>query len=203
MMTASANLHPSPRRLRVPLVLLVALAAAAPALAQDRATLVLRSNNERVTGQFEDLNNDTVYIRVSLHDQRRVPLSSIAVIDFTGGGQNLPNGEEAEARGAEHLLVTRDGAMTRGRLLNIEGGEGSSKPGESRTVSFRTAGGQERRLRPADIARVYLGNYTGGQARADRSRRSLKSPRKGAPASRCWPASRGRGPESWSRKATW
>ena len=51
---------------------------------------MLRNGNERVTGQFEDLNNDTIYIRQSLHDQRRLPLGSILVIDFAGNGQNLP-----------------------------------------------------------------------------------------------------------------
>ena len=61
--------------------------------------------------------------------------------------------------------MTRNGTMSRGRLLNIEGGEGSSKPGEPRTVSFRTANGEERRLRPADIARIYLGNYPRAETR--------------------------------------
>ena len=166
MLTASTLVHASPRRLRA-LVLLLAATAAAPAFAQDRATVVMRNGNERVTGQFEDLNNGTIYIRESLHNQRRLPLSGILVIDFAGNGQNLPNGEEREARNADHLLVTRGGALSRGRLVNIEGGDGSGKPGEPRIVSFRTNEGEERRLRPADIARIYLGNYPRNEGRPD------------------------------------
>lgn len=141
----------------------VIVASAVPVVAQDRATVVMRAGNERASGQFEDLNNGTVYIRQSLHDQRRLALDAILLIDFAGNGQNLPANEVREARSAEHLLVVRDGSMSRGRLINIEGGEGSSKPGEPRIVSFRTTSGEERRLRPADIARIYLGNYPAGE----------------------------------------
>ncbi|MBL8143116.1 MAG: hypothetical protein JNM38_18510 [Acidobacteria bacterium] len=138
---------------------LALLFTTSPAIAQDRATVVMRSGNERITGQFEDLNNGTIYIRESLHSQRRLPLSGILVIDFAGNGQNFPAAEEREARGADHLLVVRGGSSSRGRLVNIEGGDGSSKPGEPRIVSFRTVDGEERRMRPSDIARIYLGGY--------------------------------------------
>lgn len=135
------------------------------ALAQDRVSVAMRNSGEIVTGTFEDLNNDTVYVRVSLHDQRRLPLGSILVMDFAGNAQNLPEAERNDARGGEHLLVLRGGGRSRGRLLNIEGGDGSAKPDEPRIISFRTNEGEERRLRPADIARLYLGNYPAAQTR--------------------------------------
>lgn len=144
---------------------LVALAlalACAPALASaqtDRVTVVMRNSGEAATGAFEDLANGTVYVRASLNDQRRLPLSGILVMDFAGNGQNLPEAERADARGGDHLLVMRSGARSRGRLLNIEGGEGSGKADEPRIISFRTIDGEERRVRPADVARIYLGNY--------------------------------------------
>ena len=47
--------------------------------------------------------------------------------------------------------------MLRGRLINIEGGEGSAKPDEPRTVSFQA--GSERRFRLSEVARIYLSNY--------------------------------------------
>lgn len=161
------------------------------ALAQDRVSVAMRNGGEIVAGTFEDLNNDTVYVRVSLHDQRRLPLGSILVMDFAGNAQNLPEAERNDARGGEHLLVTRDGGRTRGRLLNIEGGEGSAKPGEPRLISFRTSGGEERRLRPGDVARLYLGNYPGAQTRPTQQPdqpTTLPAPGPGlsVPANRAW-----------------
>jgi len=169
MMTLSAWCHSLKKVMKkdvTPLVLIVA--AAAPAVAQERATVLMRSSQERVSGTFEDLNNGTVFIRVSLHDQRRLPLGDIAVIDFAGDAQNLPANEINDVRGGEQMLVARDGAVVRGRLLNIEGGEGSSKPNEPRTVSFRTVGGEERRWRASQVARIYVGSVPGGSTR-DRS----------------------------------
>jgi hypothetical protein len=130
---------------------------ALPAVAQDRVSVVMRSSSEIVTGAFEDLNNNTVFVR--LNDQRRLPLGDILVMDFAGNGQNLPEAERNDARGGDHLLVLRGGQRSRGRLLNIEGGQGSSQPDEPRIISFRTAGGEERRVRPNEVARIYLGNF--------------------------------------------
>lgn len=144
------------------LSLAVALGAAfgLPAIvsAQDRVTVVTRSS-EVASGAFEDLNNGTIYVRVSLNDQRKIPLGSILVFDFAGNGQNLPEAELRDARGNDHLLVMRSGSRSRGRLLNIEGGEGSGKPGEPRTISFRTVDGEERRVRPSEVTRIYMGRY--------------------------------------------
>jgi hypothetical protein len=126
--------------------------------AQDRVTVVTRSS-DIASGAFEDLNNGTIYVRVSLNDQRKIPLGSILVFDFAGNGQNLPEAELRDARGDDHLLVMRSGSRSRGRLLNIEGGEGSGKPGEPRIISFRTVDGEERRVRPSEVTRIYMGRY--------------------------------------------
>jgi hypothetical protein len=48
--------------------------------------------------------------------------------------------------------------MIGGRLTNIEGGEGSSRPDEPRTVTFMARG--ERRYPLSEIARLYLGNVS-------------------------------------------
>lgn len=159
----------SPAKLPV-LAAALATCLAIPALAaaQDQVTVVMR-NGERVSGRFEDLNANTVYVRASLHDQRRLPLDGIAVLDFGGDAQNLPDAERNEAAGGDHLLVMRSGARSRGRLLNIEGGEGSSKPNESRVISFRTANGEERRVRPGEVSRIYLGNFAQGATTSDQS----------------------------------
>jgi hypothetical protein len=137
---------------------LAAASVATPASAQDRVTVVMRSG-EAATGAFEDLNNGTIYVRESLNSQRRLPLGGVLVMDFAGNGQNLPEAEQRDARGDDHLLVMRSGSRSRGRLLNIEGGEGSSKPDEPRIISFRTVDGEDRRVRPGEVARLYMGRY--------------------------------------------
>jgi hypothetical protein len=136
---------------------LVALTAGG-AIAQDRVTVVMR-DGERVTGLFEDRVVERIYIRVSEHEQRQLLITQIAAIDVGGDGQNLPASEVTMATGAEHILVPRGGAPVRGRWMDIDGGPGSAKANEPRMVYFRAASGEERRLRMADVARIYLGNF--------------------------------------------
>ena len=138
----------------------IALAMTGAAGAQEQAT-VLKRDGTRVSGRFEawNRNTNTLYIRVSLGDQRIIPLGDAAVIDAEGNGQNLPETELGPARGGDHVLVTRAGEVIQGRLTNIEGGEGSGKDGEPRIVSFQVSGGAERRVRFNEVRRLYLGNF--------------------------------------------
>lgn len=138
---------------------LVALLFAAPLAAQERATVVKRDGS-KVSGQFEawNRNNNSLYIRVSLGDQRIIPLADAAVVDVEGNGDNLPETELGPARGSDHVLVTRAGEVIRGRLVNIEGGEGSGVEGP-RIVSFKPTEAAERRVRFAEVRRLYLGSY--------------------------------------------
>lgn len=130
------------------------------ALAQDKVTVMLRSG-EKVAGELEDLNQNTLFVRVSLHDQRKLPIGDVAVIDFVGGASGLPESELSKARGDDHLLVLRSSTMVAGRLVDISGGEGSDRPNEPRLFIFRTTGGEERRVPVAEVGRVYVGRYPG------------------------------------------
>lgn len=134
------------------------LLVAAPATAQDDVTVMLRSG-EKVAGQLEDLNSGTLFVRVSLNDQRKLPIGEVAVIDFVGGASGLPETELSKARGDEHLLVLRNSTLVPGRLVDISGGKGSDKPNEQRLFIFRTSGGEERRVPVAEVGRVYVGRY--------------------------------------------
>ena len=127
--------------------------------AQEQVTIV-RRNSERISGRFEDWvrATDTIYVRVSQNDQRRLGLGDILVIAVNGDANNLPANETQAAQGAEHILITTRGDVMTGRLVNIEGGQGSAQPNEPRSVTFR-AGGAEQRLRFSEVARIYLGNY--------------------------------------------
>jgi len=142
------------------LTVLCGLLVVAGADAQEQAT-VLRRDGSRVTGRFEawNRNTNTFYLRLSLADQRVIPLGEVAVLEVAGPAENLPGGEIEAARGGDHVLVLRSGEVLRGRLLNIEGGEGSGKDDEPRILSFKPNDAAERRPRFAEVRRLYLGSF--------------------------------------------
>jgi hypothetical protein len=146
-------------RIRLTILALAVLAAPVAAFAQEQVTVV-RRNGERVSGRFEGWvrQTDTVYIRVSAADQRRFPMADVLVMEVGGDATNLPANETQAAQGAEHILIARRGDVMTGRLVNIEGGEGTDQANIPRTVSFR-AGGAEQRIRFSEVARIYMGNY--------------------------------------------
>jgi hypothetical protein len=134
--------------------------ALSPAVAQepgDRATVQMRDGT-KVEGRIEELAGGTLFLRVSQHDQRRINVGDIALIDRKGGASGLPATEIREARGADHLLLLAGGSSVRGRLVTIKGGEGSGDPGP-RTYVFRSVDGSERQFGPGEVARIYLGSY--------------------------------------------
>lgn len=135
-------------------LVIASLAAQEP---QDRATVKLRDGTT-VEGRIEELGQGTLFLRVSLHDQRRIPISSIALIDRQGATLGLPDTEIREARNPEHLLLLSGGSSVKGQLIQIRGGEGSGDTGP-RAYIFRTTAGEERSYPPAQVARIYLGLY--------------------------------------------
>jgi hypothetical protein len=144
------------------LVLMVALTwLAMPGFAiadpEHRATVLTRSG-ERVSGVLEDVENGTVYVRVSLNDQRRIPIGETLVIDFVGGAQGLPDTELSVAARPEHLVMLRNGSHWQGQFVDIRGGEANTSPDEPHTLIFRV-GGEERRIGLNQVGRIYFGNY--------------------------------------------
>lgn len=139
-------------------LLLFAIAAMPATAAADDVTVMLRSG-DKVAGQLEDLENGTLYVRVTLNDQRKLPIGDVAVIDFVGGASGLPETELSKARGDEHLLVLRNSSLVNGRLVDIEGGQGSQEPDKPRVFVFRTTSGEERRVPVGEVGRVYVGRY--------------------------------------------
>lgn len=147
------------------LVIAVLAVDSAALFAQERVTIV-RRNSERISGFFDDWvrATDTVYVRVSQNDQRRTGMGDILLIAVASDANNLPATETQAARGADHILVTQGTEVLVGRLVNIEGGDGSAKPNERRSVTFRTTGGDERRFPFTEVSRIYLGNYPAAPA---------------------------------------
>jgi hypothetical protein len=125
---------------------------------EDRATVQLRDGT-KVEGRIEALGKGTLFLRVSLADQRRIPVGEIALIDRRGGASGLPDTEVREAKGADHLLLLSNGSSVKGQLVTIRGGEGSGEEGQPRTYVFRGNDGAERQYPPADVTRIYLGAY--------------------------------------------
>jgi hypothetical protein len=134
------------------------LAFGAVGTAQDRATVQMRDGS-KFEGRIEELTaNGELFVRVSQDDQRRVPVSSVALIDKVGGASGLPDTEIREATGPEHLLLLAGGASVKGRLVAIRGGQGSANENMPRTYVFQAAGG-ERSYPPEQVSRIYLGAY--------------------------------------------
>ena len=129
------------------------------AAAQDNATVQMRDGS-RFEGRIEELTaKGELFVRVSQHDQRRVPVTSVALIDKVGGASGLPDTELREATGSEHLLLLRNGSSMKGRLVAIRGGQGSANEDQARTYVFRSSDGREQSFGPDQVSRVYLGSY--------------------------------------------
>jgi hypothetical protein len=127
------------------------------AAADTNVTALLRSG-ERVTGLFDGVNNGQVYVDVSATDERKLPIGDVAVLDFVGGAQGLPETELSQARGDEHVLLLRSGAASKGRLVGFEGTD------RDPMVVFRTTSGEERRVKSSEVGRLYLGRFPGAAA---------------------------------------
>jgi hypothetical protein len=138
-------------------VVCIGIGAAAAAQAQDRATVQLRDGS-KFEGRIEEMTSGELFVRVSLHDQRRVPVGSVVLIDRVGGGGGLPETELREATGSQHLLLLSNGSSLKGQLVAIRGGEGSANDNQPRTYVFR-ADGQERSFPPDQVSRIYMGSY--------------------------------------------
>jgi len=126
--------------------------------AQDRATVQLRDGS-KFEGRIEEMSANELAVRVSLHDQRRVPVSSVALIDRVGGANGLPETELREATGPQHLMLLQNGSSVKGQLTTIRGGEGSANPGDARTYVFRLSDGSQRSYTPDQVSRIYFGTY--------------------------------------------
>jgi len=138
-------------------LVLLALPSFVIAEAEHRATVLMR-NGERVSGNLDDVENGTVYVRVSQNDQRRLPVGDVQLIDFVGGASGLPDTELSVAARPEHLALLRNGTSLTGRFVDIRGGEANAAPGENHMLIFR-AGNEERRIPLDEVARIYFGNY--------------------------------------------
>jgi len=132
---------------------------------EHRATVLMR-NGDRVAGLLEDVEHGVVYVRVSLHDQRKLGIGDVALIDFVGGASGLPETEISVARGNNHLVVLRNGSSMSGQFVDIRGGEVTAAEGEPHILHFRTTSGETRQVPLDQVGRIYLGNFPGSTTAA-------------------------------------
>jgi hypothetical protein len=124
----------------------VVAASATPAAAQVGATFVLRSG-EKVVGSLVDMNARGLVATVA-GAERAWPVSTVAVIDFVGGGKTFPAGEVNKVSAGNHVLALRDGSTIVGQLFDV-GGRSPLR------ITFRTAGA-DRDFSSDAVARIYF-----------------------------------------------
>jgi hypothetical protein len=114
-----------------------------PALAQERATLILKSG-ERVTGDLVDLSAVGFTMRVGNAD-RRVAENEVAVVEFVAGDPSRDL--LTKLASGQPMIVLRSGQIEEGRLTDIGG---------TRPLRLTVGGpGGQRDLRSSDVARIY------------------------------------------------
>ena len=134
------------------LALVLGIGAASASLnAQVQATIVLK-DGQRHTGRNLTYRVDRreLAVRVSLHEEPRVPVGQVAYVDFGG----TPD-RDIELSGSENAVVMRDGSVIKGQIIEL----GHEKAGDESSpflVIFRTSAGEERRVPAGQVARVYF-----------------------------------------------
>jgi len=135
------------------LVLALAVGLAAPALAQEAATVVLRSG-ERISGELVDMGGSGFAVRVG-GSIRRVPTGDVAVVDFSGGA-SFPQNEVSQIPAGKHLVVLSSGQAVSGNLYDV----GGTHP---LRITVDTDGGR-RTFNSNEIRRIYLARPSGPAA---------------------------------------
>lgn len=128
-----------------------ALSITSVALAQENATLLMRSG-ESVSGQLIDMGGVGFTIRVN-GEERRIPTNDVAVIDFTG---NPADTDWTKISAGQQVVVLRNGQTIEGSLYDISG----STPLK---ITFRTSSG-EREFSSSEIGRIVLAKPTSAVA---------------------------------------
>lgn len=133
---------------------LVVLGLARVAAAQENATLVLRSG-ERVAGQLVDMGGAGFTMTVN-GQERQIATGDVAVIDFVGGGQGLPQTEISKVQAGRHVVFLRNGENFEGTLYDIAGRQPLK-------ITINTASGS-RDVTSSEVGRIYLAVPAGAVA---------------------------------------
>lgn len=128
-----------------------ALSMTGVALAQENATLLMRSG-DTVSGQLIDMGGVGFTIRVN-GQERQIPTNDVAVIDFTG---NPSDADWSKISAGQQFIVLRNGQTIDGQLYDISG----TSPLK---ITLRTSSG-EREFSSGEIGRIVLARPTNAVA---------------------------------------
>jgi len=146
------------------LILVALLASGAILSAQERATFI-KNDGERITGLLESrtvsrgfFNRSSSFLMNVNNQQVQVPVSDVAVIDFTGGRPSTRELNTLPNDGSQ-LLVMRNGSQSEGRLVTF---------GNDDTVRWTDDWGGTENIPMRQISRIYL-NPSNARAAVDNS----------------------------------
>lgn len=128
-----------------------ALALAAPALAQQSATVVLRSG-ERVSGDLVDHGNAGFIVRVN-GQQRTIATGDVAAVEFSGG-RDLNSDMTAKLNAGQQFIILSNGQIVEGRLYDI----GGTRP---LRITLDTSSGRHD-YNSNEVAAIYIAPATSG-----------------------------------------
>ncbi len=123
--------------------------------AQVNATVVLKSG-ERHAGHNISYRLDRREVSLASKQLMRFGVDQVAYVDYGG------NAEGVRIEGTQEAVVLRDGAVLRGSLIELNHGN-STDESTPYLIIFRTDAGEEKRLPPSQVARVY---FSGGASAA-------------------------------------
>ncbi len=134
---------------RTILALAIAALPLSAALAQESATLTLRSG-EKITGQLEDLGGVGFTVRVN-GAQRQIPQNDVAVIDFAGS--SMTDADWAKVPEGSKRVILKSGESIIGELADI----GGSSP---LRLTIRTSSG-DRDISSSEVNHIVLARPSG------------------------------------------
>jgi hypothetical protein len=123
------------------------------AQAQVNATVVMKSG-ERFSGHNVSYRIDRREVSFMSNQAQRFGVDQVAYVDFGG------NADSAHVEGNQEAVVLRDGTVLRGSLIELNHGVAGDESSPY-LVIFKTDAGEEKRLPPSQVARVY---FNGGAA---------------------------------------
>ena len=127
--------------------------SAGVAQAQVNATVVMKSG-ERFSGHNISYRIDRREVSFMSNQAQRFGVDQVAYVDFGGSA------DSAKVEGNQEAVVLRDGTVLRGSLIELNHGVAGDESSPY-LIIFKTESGEEKRLPPSQVARVY---FSGGAA---------------------------------------
>ena len=125
-------------------VAIAALPLSGVALAQESATITMRSG-DKVSGELMDLGGVGFTVRVN-GTERHIPANDVAVIDF--GGSSMSDADWSKVPGDRPMVLLKNGEAINGRLVDI----GGSSP---LRLTLRTRSG-DRDVSSGEVSHIIL-----------------------------------------------